>query len=78
MQWNFLYQKDSTCNNCGKRVLVKASPMVGKWDVLSDEHSTPYSVRYSFYLLTSCVGCLDIFNIFLESKAWLFIYIFSL
>lgn len=52
MQWDFLYQKELTCNNCDKRVLVKASPMVGKWGLLNDEQSTPYRVRYTFYLLT--------------------------
>jgi hypothetical protein len=45
MQWNFVYQKGSTCNNCVKKVLVKASSKVGRWDLLAVEQSPPYRVR---------------------------------
>ncbi|KAF3955648.1 hypothetical protein CMV_019149 [Castanea mollissima] len=37
--------KDSTCNNCIKRVLVKASSEVGKWELLDGEQNPQYNVR---------------------------------
>lgn len=50
MQGILVYQSDSTCKDCAKRVEVKGSPKMGKWDLLTDEQKPPYSVRYGTYV----------------------------
>ncbi|XP_059434267.1 structural maintenance of chromosomes flexible hinge domain-containing protein GMI1 [Corylus avellana] len=54
--------KESTCNNCDKRVLVKASPMVGKWGLLNDEQSTPYRVRVGSCFPPLYLACYDTYD----------------
>ncbi|KAM4068715.1 hypothetical protein ACB094_12G034100 [Castanea mollissima] len=54
--------KDSTCNNCIKRVLVKASSEVGKWELLNDERNPQYNVRVGTCFPPFYLGCFDIYD----------------
>ncbi|KAK7850486.1 structural maintenance of chromosomes flexible hinge domain-containing protein gmi1 [Quercus suber] len=54
--------KDSTCNNCIKRVLVKASSEVGKWELLDGERNPQYSVRVGSCFPPFYLGCFDIYD----------------
>ncbi|KAK9994804.1 hypothetical protein SO802_024507 [Lithocarpus litseifolius] len=54
--------KDSTCNNCIKRVLVKASSEVGKWELLDGERNPQYNVRVGSCFPPFYLGCFDIYD----------------
>ncbi|KAF5442725.1 hypothetical protein F2P56_035352 [Juglans regia] len=56
------YVDELTCNNCDKAVLVKASSKVGKWDLLSDGQSPPFSVRVGSCFPPFCLTCNDIYG----------------
>lgn len=54
--------KGSTCNNCVKKVLVKASSKVGRWDLLTVEQSPPYRVRVGSCFPPFNLACYDMYD----------------
>lgn len=61
--YKFLFSlSDSTCKDCAKRVEVKGSPKMGKWDLLTDEQKPPYSIRVGSCFRPFHLACFDIYD----------------
>ncbi|KAK9292711.1 hypothetical protein L1049_020690 [Liquidambar formosana] len=54
--------KESSVKKCEKRVLVKGSSKVGRWELLSDEQSPQYKIRVGACFPPFCIGCYDIYD----------------
>ncbi|XP_062113561.1 structural maintenance of chromosomes flexible hinge domain-containing protein GMI1-like [Humulus lupulus] len=53
---------DSSCKPFVKRVKVKASSEIGKWALLNDEQSQPFSVSVGSTLSPLSIACYDIYE----------------
>ncbi|XP_062114792.1 structural maintenance of chromosomes flexible hinge domain-containing protein GMI1-like isoform X1 [Humulus lupulus] len=53
---------DSSCKPFVKRVKVKASSEIGKWALLNDEQSQPFSVSVGSTLSPLSIACYDIYD----------------
>ncbi|KAK6936673.1 hypothetical protein RJ641_033703 [Dillenia turbinata] len=55
-------KSDSSVKNSEKRVQVKASPEVGKWEILNKESDFPFTVRAGACFPPLHVACYDIYD----------------
>ncbi|KAJ7965338.1 Protein defective in meristem silencing 3 [Quillaja saponaria] len=52
----------SSCQSCEEKVIVKPSPSIGKWALLSDKQSPSYNVRVGSCFPPFTIACYDVYG----------------